>query len=68
MVVDCIYFSFVTMATVGYGDIYPHSIPAKIATVSEILSAFILIVVILARVISRPELKRDELSAPQSPR
>ncbi|WP_198026572.1 potassium channel family protein [Bradyrhizobium sp. ARR65] len=55
MVVDCLYFSFVTMATVGYGDIHPESMAAKIATMLEILVAFILIVVILARVMSRPE-------------
>lgn len=55
MVLDCLYFSFVTMATVGYGDIHPGSMAAKIATILEILVAFVLIVVILARVMSRPE-------------
>jgi hypothetical protein len=30
---DALYFSFITGATIGYGDIYPHSDPGKIATV-----------------------------------
>jgi voltage-gated potassium channel Kch len=46
---DCLYFSTVTMATLGYGDIVPHTPIAKIATMIEIFSSFGLIVVVLAR-------------------
>lgn len=48
---DCFYFSTVTMATLGYGDIYPVSLSAKLATIAEIFSSFTLIVVVLGSVI-----------------
>jgi voltage-gated potassium channel Kch len=38
-VVDAIYFSVMTGATVGYGDIFPHEEAAKLAAVSEVLIA-----------------------------
>jgi hypothetical protein len=54
MVVDCLYFSTITMATIGYGDIHPGNMIAKLATMAEVFTSFGLIVVILARVIGRP--------------
>jgi Ion channel len=54
-VVNCIYFSTVTMATVGYGDIYPITPYAKMATTLQIVVSFGLIAVILAWAIGRPE-------------
>jgi hypothetical protein len=62
-VLDCIYFSTVTMATVGYGDIYPISFPAKVATIGEIFFSFGLIVVVLGWVIGHAE--DHESSAPR---
>jgi hypothetical protein len=50
-IVDCLYFSTVTMATVGYGDIHPATMVAKIATMAEIFFSFGLIVVVLGWVI-----------------
>ena len=50
-VVDCLYFSAVTMATVGYGDIKPVTVIAKVAAMAEILFSFGLIVVVLGWVI-----------------
>lgn len=43
-VVDAIYFSFVTSATVGYGDVYPINHTGKIITVIQILSSVSFIV------------------------
>lgn len=40
--VESVYFSVVTLATVGYGDIQPVSVAAKWIVTTQILSAFIL--------------------------
>jgi hypothetical protein len=42
---DALYFSVVTMATVGYGDIVPVGHVARLVTVVEILSGILLLVV-----------------------
>jgi hypothetical protein len=46
-VIDAVYFSTVTMATVGYGDILPVTKYAKIATIVQIIFSFVLVVVLL---------------------
>jgi voltage-gated potassium channel Kch len=35
---DAIYFSVITLATVGYGDLVPKTIPGKIFTMAYVLS------------------------------
>jgi hypothetical protein len=50
-VVDFVYFSTTTTATVGYGDIYPISRMSKIVTIAQIAVSFGLIAVILGWVI-----------------
>ena len=42
--VDSFYFSAVTLATVGYGDIYPVSDMAKILCIAEIGSGIVVLV------------------------
>ena len=44
---DFLYFSVVTLATVGFGDISPAIITTRILVVFEIISGFILVVVVL---------------------
>jgi hypothetical protein len=56
-VVDFIYFSTVTTATVGYGDIAPLSRPAKLLTVVQIIFSFGLVVVVLGWVIGQVSAK-----------
>jgi hypothetical protein len=47
-----IYFSFVTMTTVGYGDITPQSVVAGNLAILQALTGQIYLVVILARLVS----------------
>jgi Ion channel len=47
-IVDLVYFSIVTAATVGYGDIYPTNPWAKLMVVSEIFCIFSLFVLLLS--------------------
>ena len=46
-----IYFSFITLLTVGYGDIAPHTHPAKLTTIIEGFFGQIYLVVLIARLV-----------------
>ena len=48
---DRIYFSFVTLLTIGYGDIVPHSAPAKLTTIIEGFLGQVYLVVLIARLV-----------------
>lgn len=39
--VDALYFTLVTLATIGYGDITPHGQSARVVTVLQILYTFV---------------------------
>jgi hypothetical protein len=50
--IDSLYFSIVTFATVGYGDILPHTPTEKILVISEIIIGYLmggLLIAILAK-------------------
>jgi hypothetical protein len=72
MALDCIYYSTITTATVGYGDIYPVSNAAKIATVIQVIFSFGLVVVLLGWVVgnsdkfSQSPKKQGEAAVPPS--
>ncbi len=46
-----IYFSFITLLTVGYGDVVPASHPAKLTTIIEGFFGQIYLVVMIARLV-----------------
>jgi len=48
---DLLYFSIVTFTTVGYGDIAPINPVAKLISVFEIMSAFVVIVFVISKYI-----------------
>jgi voltage-gated potassium channel len=49
---DMLYFSFVTLATLGYGDITPVAGPARALAVVETICGQIYLVVVVARLVS----------------
>lgn len=55
-----IYFSFVTMTTLGYGDIAPHGRPAENLAILQALTGQIYLVVIMARLVSLAVTTRDQ--------
>ena len=54
---DHLYFSFVTLTTLGYGDIVPVSAPAKVLTIFTSLSGVLYLAVFVAALIG--SLRRD---------
>jgi hypothetical protein len=55
-----VYFSFVTMTTLGYGDVTPRSEAAGTLAVLQALTGQIYLAVILARIVSLLVTKPDE--------
>lgn len=49
---DLMYFSFVTLATLGYGDITPHTNIARSLSVVEALAGMLYIAIFMARLVS----------------
>jgi hypothetical protein len=49
---DLMYFSFVTLATLGYGDITPRTDIARLVAVMEALAGMLYIAVFMARLVS----------------
>jgi hypothetical protein len=47
-----IYFSFVTLATLGYGDVVPASGPARALAMLEAVFGQLYLVVLVARLVS----------------
>jgi ion channel len=47
-VVDAAYFTVITAATVGFGDIYPSSATAKLLVVSEVVWSFFYVIVVIS--------------------
>ena len=48
---DRVYFSFITMLTVGYGDIVPHSASAKLMAIIQGFLGQVYLVVMIARLV-----------------
>jgi len=49
---DAVYYSFVTLSTIGYGDIIPASYPARMLSVLEATTGLFYVTVLLARLVS----------------
>jgi hypothetical protein len=54
-----VYFSFVTIATLGYGDIIPVSGPARSLTILEAVGGQMYLAVLVARLVSLYASRRD---------
>lgn len=50
-IVECVYFTVVTLATVGYGDLYATTDSARVAVIVQITSGFLLVAVFIGLVI-----------------
>ena len=56
---DALYFSFVTITTLGYGDFHPVSAAAKWTVMGEVVSGLIMLVGALPLLINRLTMWKD---------
>jgi hypothetical protein len=49
---ELLYFSFVTMTTLGYGDIVPVSLAARMLSVLQAIVGQLFLVILVARLVS----------------
>lgn len=61
---SAIYFSFVTLATLGYGDIVPHSDVARGLAIVEGVGGQLFLAVLIARLVSVYGRDKDDASGP----
>ena len=61
---ELIYFSLITMTTVGYGDITPASDPARIVAAVEALLAQLYLAIIIARLVGMELVHREREPSP----
>ncbi len=59
MYVDFLYFSVMTFSTVGYGDIHPRSVVAKLVVIIEVL-VFVIYISTIVLVFSRSTITHDK--------
>lgn len=52
-IITWIYFSIVTIATTGYGDIFPTTSIAKVSTISEILFGMLFVLLFITNILSK---------------
>lgn len=57
---DFMYFSFITLTTVGYGDLTPYTDPARSAAVFEAILGQVFLVTAVARIVSLMGSRRDD--------
>jgi hypothetical protein len=57
---DFMYFSFITLTTVGYGDLTPYTDPARSAAVFEAVLGQVFLVTAVARIVSLLGSRRSE--------
>lgn len=50
--IKALYYSFVTMSTIGYGDIYPRASFGFIIVITQCVTSIIMIILILSRIIT----------------
>jgi len=60
------YFSFVTLATMGYGDITPINIVARNLAVLEAVTGQLFLVILISRLVSEGSAKRDKIEMDES--
>ncbi|MEZ5144774.1 MAG: ion channel [Acidimicrobiales bacterium] len=61
------YYSFITLTTVGYGDLSPGTGAARTLAVAEAIAGQIFLVTIVARVVSSLGTRREHVSRPDEP-
>lgn len=61
---ELVYFSLITMTTVGYGDITPASDPARIVAAVEALLAQLYLAIIIARLVGMELVHREREPSP----
>jgi voltage-gated potassium channel len=70
---DSLYFSVITLTTVGYGDFSPHTVVGKVFTMIYVLAGIAVILAFAETVLRhamrlRAEARPDEAAAPASER
>ncbi|MFN8039440.1 MAG: ion channel [Acidimicrobiales bacterium] len=64
---DLTYFSFITLTTVGYGDLSPGTSAGRALVVAEAITGQIFLVTIVARVVSAYGTRRQGVRPPDEP-